>query len=143
MGQLLSQGVACSWHSIDVPLSLFCHYSFQGPVLSVSENSIGEKMESRRRHFGGRPDGSSGRQKHQTQPCSLLIPTEMTKPALQREGLPAAEPCRTPQLHTSHLHTTPLCRGKYVCVCTFSCSWSRNGCLVSLSAHWCFTGLTP
>ena len=41
MGELLSQGVVCGGRSVDVPLSLFCHYSFQDPVLSVSKNSIG------------------------------------------------------------------------------------------------------
>lgn len=129
--ELLSRGVVCSWHSINV-LSFFSHYSFQGPVLCASENSNGEKMESGRGCSGGRSHGSFGRQKHPIQPCSLLIPTRNDRASCAEGVSHAAEPAALPSC-PAPICTPGLGRGTSL---RSHVSRSRPGnvCLVS-SAH--------
>lgn len=131
MCELLSQVMACRRHSINVLLSLFSHYSFQDPVLSVSENSVGEKLESRRGCLGSRSDASSGKHKYQIQPCAFLIPSQNGQASFVKgvsHGRQALQDSTAVQLPSAH---HPALQGKYFCVCTFSSSWSRNVCLVS------------
>lgn len=89
--------------------------------------------------LGGRLDGFFERHKHQIQPCVLLIPTLNDQASLAegvshgRRALWGSTAGRLPSAHH------PALQGKCFCICTFSSSWSRNVCPVSLGTH-CLAG---
>lgn len=85
--------------------------------------------------LGSKCEGLFGRHKHQIQPRVLLIPT-LNDQASFVEGLShgrrALRGSTDGWLPSAH---HPALRGKYFCICTFSSSWSRNVCPVSLGTY--------
>lgn len=108
----LSQGLACSRHSINVPFSLLSHYFFQDSALSMFLKTQLERRCSRGRGvLVADPTGPSGGRKATFDLVCSWSPPEMTRLALRSGWVTANEHCKILQLCKSHLYTTQLCRG--------------------------------
>lgn len=133
----LSQGLACSRHSINVPFSLFSHYFFQDSALSMF---LKTQLERRRSRGGGvlvaDPTGPLGGRKATFDLVCSWSPPEMTRLALRSGWVTAKRALQDStavQVASAH---HPALQGKQFCVCTFSSSGSRNVCSVTLGTHW-------